>query len=410
MPRSVHQLKLFVASPGDVQAERVRLEKVVREVNLSLSYARHPVQFELVRWETHVYPSLGSDPQAVINEQIGTDYDIFIGILWARFGTPTPRFPSGTLEEFEAAYQRWKADRNSITVMLYFKEEPLAPSQLDPNQLAQIQKFRTKFSGSGLYWTFKTVDDFETDVRLHLTRVAQDWRIRLNSTAGQNDNTTSANSTLILSSASVHDECGGIQSDIDETEDLGYFDYLELAANTSAQINALVARMSSASNLLVEKTRRRTQETPPEHSNPSSIRLVFEEGARDIRDFSVSLLSEISMFSRLQADLLKYVVGAATLALDLGPAGQQHVRQSLAAMDSSLNSLRQLRAALGGGRAFIGRFPRMTLTINKAKRMALQALETLDSTLADMVRRGEQVRSEIEGLVDRADKVQSSPD
>ena len=186
MSRIVHQLKVFVASPGDVQAERTRVERVVREINLNLSSPNHSIQLELVRWETHSYPSFGPYPQTVINQQIGNDYDIFIGILWARVGTPTPHFLSGTLEEFEIAYQRWKDVPDSMTLMIYFKEEPLPPSQLEPHQHAQIQKFKAELPNrGGLYWTFKTVDDFEPDLRLHLTRLVQNWRIKLDAISNQ---------------------------------------------------------------------------------------------------------------------------------------------------------------------------------------------------------------------------------
>ena len=34
------------------------------------------IRLELVRWETHAYPSFGEDPQSVINEQIPDDYDL----------------------------------------------------------------------------------------------------------------------------------------------------------------------------------------------------------------------------------------------------------------------------------------------------------------------------------------------
>ncbi|MDP3000713.1 MAG: DUF4062 domain-containing protein, partial [Bryobacterales bacterium] len=102
MPRNLQQFRIFLASPVDVQSERARLEKVVREMNSILS--SQGLQLELLGWETHAYPEFGSDPQAVISSQLGTDYDIFIGVLWSRVGTPTPRYPSGTLEEFQAAY------------------------------------------------------------------------------------------------------------------------------------------------------------------------------------------------------------------------------------------------------------------------------------------------------------------
>ena len=78
----------------------------------------------------------------VISNQIGTDYDIFIGVLWSRVGTATPRNPSGTLEEFQMAYQKWKASPDSVMLMIYFKDESVPPSELDPVQLSQLQSFK----------------------------------------------------------------------------------------------------------------------------------------------------------------------------------------------------------------------------------------------------------------------------
>ena len=59
---------------------------------------------EAVRWESHCNPGVGSNVQSVINEQIGPT-DIYVGIMWKRFGTPTGRAGSGTEEEFKAAYR-----------------------------------------------------------------------------------------------------------------------------------------------------------------------------------------------------------------------------------------------------------------------------------------------------------------
>ena len=75
--------------------------------------APHGLDLELVRWETHVRPGIAADAQAVVNPQIGP-YDLFIGILWNRFGTPTGRAESGTREEFDQAYARWQHDPGSL--------------------------------------------------------------------------------------------------------------------------------------------------------------------------------------------------------------------------------------------------------------------------------------------------------
>ena len=57
-------------------------------------------RIESKKWEKDVFPAFGEDSQDVINKQIGTDYNIFVGIMWKKFGTPTSRAESGTEEEF----------------------------------------------------------------------------------------------------------------------------------------------------------------------------------------------------------------------------------------------------------------------------------------------------------------------
>src|SRR4051794_22722397 len=99
MPTPLTGYRIFVASPGDVEAERQRLVQVVADLNRSKR--RHGIVLELRRWED-MLPGPGEDAQAVINRQIG-EYDIFVLILWSRLGTETERAPSGTVEEYRMA-------------------------------------------------------------------------------------------------------------------------------------------------------------------------------------------------------------------------------------------------------------------------------------------------------------------
>ena len=93
MPQTVTKVILFVASPSDVQQERDSTVEVVAELNKGIG--RNLSLFvQRVTWETHCYPAMGRS-QGVINAQIG-DYDIFVGIMWKRFGTPTGQAESGT--------------------------------------------------------------------------------------------------------------------------------------------------------------------------------------------------------------------------------------------------------------------------------------------------------------------------
>jgi len=98
MPKVTTNLKVFLSSPGDLVEERRAFKDVIEDLNQIL--ANTDVRLDLVMWETDTYPSLGNDAQSIINEQIDDDYDIFVGLMWIRFGTQTPRAGSGTEEEF----------------------------------------------------------------------------------------------------------------------------------------------------------------------------------------------------------------------------------------------------------------------------------------------------------------------
>ena len=109
-------ITLFVGSPDDVNDERNSVERVTRELN-DLWGPVLDIRLELVRWESHAVPGFGADPQEVINQVIPDDYEVFIGIMWTRFGSPTNRAESGTEEEFVTAYSRWLRDSNSVRIM-----------------------------------------------------------------------------------------------------------------------------------------------------------------------------------------------------------------------------------------------------------------------------------------------------
>ena len=115
-------IKCFVASPSDVQEERNACDEVVESINRSLGVSLN-IRLETVRWEKDAHAAVGTDGQAVINEQLHPeDAAFFIGIFWTRFGAPTPRAESGTQEEFELAYKRWQETKNN-RIQFYFKED-----------------------------------------------------------------------------------------------------------------------------------------------------------------------------------------------------------------------------------------------------------------------------------------------
>jgi hypothetical protein len=172
-------LKVFVASPGDVRKEREALVKVISELNQTLTILapEKGLGLELIRWETHVAPGLGEDAQDVVNRDL-PDYDVFIGIMWQRFGTPTKRADSGAHEEFLQAYERWKKSRE-FPVLYYFCQKPIAvPRTVDEvKQLEKVVAFHEELATKGLVGEYEDPESFADMVRPHLLLVLRRYLV-----------------------------------------------------------------------------------------------------------------------------------------------------------------------------------------------------------------------------------------
>jgi hypothetical protein len=179
MPTPKQEVKVFVASPSDVKAERKVLDRVIQEINSTHSDDKGFV-VRVVKWETDTYPSKGP-AQENINNQIGK-YDIFIGIMWERFGTPTGTAQSGTEEEFRLAYEEVCRTGKTPRIAFYFRKGNASRSkeeleelcnkgeltQAKLEQLIKVKDFREEISKKALIWQYDSTRKFTDDVRQHL--------------------------------------------------------------------------------------------------------------------------------------------------------------------------------------------------------------------------------------------------
>jgi hypothetical protein len=167
MPAAIQKIRVFVSSPSDVTSERKQLKEVIEEINHT-NGQHMGFMLEFVEWETHTHPGMGR-PQSLINEQIGA-YDIFIGIMCRRFGSPTGKAGSGTEEEFRIAYDSWKATRKPL-ILFYFCDASaggMPRSRHDLQQLAQVMTFREELFSLGLVREYPSRSKFASVVRRHL--------------------------------------------------------------------------------------------------------------------------------------------------------------------------------------------------------------------------------------------------
>ena len=85
MSQTRKNIRIFVSSPDDMRQEREQLGEIVQSMNRSWGHF-FKFQFELIRWETHGVPGFGEDAQDVLNKELPNDFEVYIGLMWCRFG------------------------------------------------------------------------------------------------------------------------------------------------------------------------------------------------------------------------------------------------------------------------------------------------------------------------------------
>ena len=102
MAEHYRRLTVFLASPGDLHPERKAAKEAIDSLNGILGRQLN-WHVELRGWEDTL-PGFGR-PQEIINKDVDA-CDLFVGLLWRRWGSATGEFSSGFEEEFERARKR----------------------------------------------------------------------------------------------------------------------------------------------------------------------------------------------------------------------------------------------------------------------------------------------------------------
>jgi len=148
---------IFIGSPGDLLEERKEARGVVDRINKHLGKNLN-LFVDLRGWEDTL-PGF-SRPQERINEDIKSS-DLFLGLLWKRWGTSSGHFSSGFEEEFELA-KELKEKGQVKDIWLFFKEIP-SENLTDPGiQLQKVLIFKEKVEVGRklLFKTFKETDEW----------------------------------------------------------------------------------------------------------------------------------------------------------------------------------------------------------------------------------------------------------
>lgn len=161
-------IRVFLASPGDLGEERQAAKDAVDEVNATTAKPQG-YQIDLYGWEDTI--SAAGRPQAIINEEL-KQCELFIGMLWAKWGTPPDNdgvHTSGFEEEFVLASQM-RASDGAPELRMYFKAVD-ADRMKDPGrELSKVLTFRDKLIAEKaiLFENFSDTAEYSRKLRLGL--------------------------------------------------------------------------------------------------------------------------------------------------------------------------------------------------------------------------------------------------
>lgn len=294
--KQVHQLRLFISCPSDIKTELDSIRFISEEINKTAGEQNGYV-IECLNWKLDTYTQIGIDAQDVINRQVEAKYDILIGLLWQRIGSPTKRDKSGTIEEINRAIAN-----NNTEKLIYFKTTP--PDNLNLINLKELKKikdFKTNLSSRGvLYKEFNSISEFEQLFRINLTNLIRDKILAKNVLVAPTQETKFVERKY----QDISDLINEVELRSDDTS-IG-LDVFELSESMLSALNIVTSCLESMTetvNYLTDKLNERTAEInkylgiKDERLRLAKGKIVVDLLAGELDEFNSRINSQLETFS-----------------------------------------------------------------------------------------------------------------
>ncbi|MFA4851761.1 MAG: DUF4062 domain-containing protein [Bacteroidales bacterium] len=388
MAKEILKYTIFLASPNDLSEERQAVDEVVKELNLTYGQ-KNNIVLEVLKWETHSAPGISlNHQQEIINMDIGDEYDIFIGLLWKKFGTKTKSSDSGTEEEFMNAYNRFTNNHDNIQILFYFKtSSPKSLNELNPEEFLKVEKFKNNISQKNVYyWEFDTTENLKNFLRIHIPK-----RIE----------TISEAQDLSIKRQTI------IKTDTSNEDELGLFDYTEIFENAvSIALNSL-GKITEATEWIGHKISEKAEEITriSKSSNPNSIVIkeVFKRTAILMNDYSSRINIETPIFYANFEETIKAGSNIINLTDDFYQdntiSDLEDTKESIFQLETGIN---QAVIGMTGFYDSVKELPRIQKEINLAKRNLLQNLDFLIEKFKQSMLLAKEYKM---GIVNKIDKL-----
>lgn len=387
MPELISKYRIFLASPSDLLDERESITDVINELNLTYGNPNNIV-LELLKWETNSAPAISKyEVQNIINDDIPT-YDLFIGLLWMRFGTPTKEFGSGTEEEFSIAYTKFKENNNSLQILFYFKNAPpKSLEDINPEQLSKVKDFKLTLGDKNvLFWDYNSKDELTRFLRLHIpTRI---------------ENLKSKNKYLVVDDNNTLEIKKIEVQEIEE--ELGIIDYQEFIEEYFAVSTQSLKRISEATVWIGIEMNKKTSEinklVAKNKNQQISFKVqrnIYERTSESMNNFANRIEPEIPIYiNNFEKGIDSFLKLIMIFKSDFDDKNNDIIEAS----DSLDYLIIQIELSLINLKEFltsIEQLPKMSKELNSAKRNVANKLSDFISKLEMSVILGKEVHKNI---------------
>lgn len=384
MPEIISKYKIFLASPSDLSEERENINQVIAELNQTFGNQNNIV-LELQKWETNSAPAISTNGvQSIINNDI-PEYDLFIGLLWMKFGTPTKEYGSGTEEEFNIAYEKFIKDSNSVQILLYFKNSvPKSLTDINPEQLIKVREFKSSLGEKNvLYWEFNLKEELERLLRIHIPKRIQNLKSTQNHTEISNEISTE----IVI---------------VEDDEEFGILDYQEFIEDSFSISTHALVRISEATNWIGDEMNKKTDEinnlVAQNRNQPISFKVqrnLLDRTSNVMNDFANRVEPEIPIYINNFEKGIDSFSKLITIYINDFENKDEEIKEAL---DSLENLLTQIEFALGNMNGFLATvdsLPKMSKELNNARKNVVNILSDFSNKLEASITLGKEVYKNI---------------